>query len=233
MNVLGFDTCLESCSVAVGVGLGGAAPRISSRIEPMATGQAERLMPMIEWAVDAAGIGFADIDRIAVTNGPGTFTGMRIGVAAARALALSLGIPVITFTSLEVMALDPRLEVEDGEAAVITIDARRGQVYCLEVVPSPRGDRAGPRLLALSDAAAAGGTNPVVFAGSGAELVAGEAVRQGRPASAVLADLQPDIARVLSAAARAISSPGPPRPLYLRPPDARPQDGKTLARGLR
>ena len=72
--------------------------------EPRATGHAERLFPMIAEVMDGAGLAFSAIDRIAVTLGPGTFTGVRVGIAAARALALATGKPVVAMTSLAVMA---------------------------------------------------------------------------------------------------------------------------------
>ena len=89
MNVLAFDTCFSSCSVAVSAGREGGAPRIEAEHLDMNTGHAEALIPMIERVVARAGIAVSEIDRIVVTNGPGTFTGIRTGVAAARALALA------------------------------------------------------------------------------------------------------------------------------------------------
>ena len=85
MNVLAFDTCFDACSVAAGRGLRSLAPSIVALYEPMSSGQAERLVPMIEEALAATGMTAGDLDRIAVTCGPGTFTGTRIAVSAARA----------------------------------------------------------------------------------------------------------------------------------------------------
>lgn len=232
MNILGFDTCFESCSVAVacGVAAPGVPPSIEARFADMATGQAERLMPMIEDAMAAARLRFADLDRIAVTIGPGTFTGMRIGVAAARAFSLALGIPVVTFSSLEVMAMSPRLRSPRGGDIVLAADARRDQVYVQVVTPGTALHLGEPQLLPIGEAARIGGTGPLEVAGKGAELVAAEARRQGRESTAMLQDLQPRMEDALASAGVKPPAASAPRPLYLRPPDAKPQADKSLAR---
>ena len=106
MNVLAFDTCFDACSVAAGRGLRSLTPVIAERFEGMQLGQAERLMPMIKETMLEAGMTYEMLDRIAVTVGPGTFTGTRIGVAAARALSLVCGAPIVAVSSLALMALD-------------------------------------------------------------------------------------------------------------------------------
>lgn len=106
MIVLGIDTSLDACSVAV-VNDGQTLAHIH---EPMTRGQAERLAPMAREAMMQAGLAFNRIDRVAVTTGPGSFTGVRIGLSFARALALALGKPCIGVSTLEALAL------EDGEA---------------------------------------------------------------------------------------------------------------------
>ena len=87
MNILSFDTCFDACSVAAGRGLRTLTPSISFAFEAMQKGHAERLLPMVETVMSEAGLAFGALDRIAVTCGPGTFTGTRICVSAARALA--------------------------------------------------------------------------------------------------------------------------------------------------
>ncbi len=196
----------------------------------MVTGQAEALMPMIGEAMEAAGVRFGDLDRIVVTTGPGTFTGMRIGVAAARALSLALHIPVIGLTSFDVMALNPALARQDGEVTVIVMDARRGQCYVQVLDSSDLAASAGPRIVPVDELASAGGRGPIVFAGSGARMAAEVASRAGRTARIIAPDLQPDISHALAAASQTTSNSKALRPLYLRPPDAKPQDGKSLAR---
>lgn len=233
MNILAFDTCLGACSVAVGLGAGGPLENVEALYEEMATGQAERLMPMIDSAMRSAGIGFTDLDRIAVTVGPGTFTGTRIGVAAARALALATGASLIGISTLQLMADEAVQQLGARRGArplVITVDAHRGQVYA-QVFTDPREPpRTAPMLLSIAEAAMLAQDQEVLFAGSGAAAVASEAAAAGYPAEAVLPRLQPNAAFLLLAAQRLEPLDGPLRPLYLRPADAKPQIGKSLTR---
>lgn len=118
-NILAFDTSAAHCAAAVLCGDSIAA----SRHEPMDKGQAERLIPLVEELLTQAGLTFPDLDAIAVGTGPGNFTGVRIAVAAARGLALSLGIPAIGVTRLEALAHGlPR-------PLWVVEDAKRGEVY--------------------------------------------------------------------------------------------------------
>ena len=118
-TVLAFDTSAAHCAAALLLPGG----RVLTRLEPMEKGQAERLMPLLEELLQAAGLGWSDLTRLAVGTGPGNFTGVRISVAAARGLALGLGIPAIGITRLEALAF--------GLPRPITVveDARRGEVY--------------------------------------------------------------------------------------------------------
>ncbi|MEE8309443.1 MAG: tRNA (adenosine(37)-N6)-threonylcarbamoyltransferase complex dimerization subunit type 1 TsaB, partial [Hyphomicrobium sp.] len=105
MNILAFDTCFDACSVCVARPDGdGGITELASVSERFATGHAEKLIPFVDDSMRRAGVAFADIDRIAVTIGPGTFTGTRIGIAAARGLALATQIEIVSTTSLAVMA---------------------------------------------------------------------------------------------------------------------------------
>ncbi|CAM8668023.1 COG1214 Inactive homolog of metal-dependent proteases, putative molecular chaperone [Paracoccaceae bacterium] len=118
-TVLAFDTSAAHCAAALLLPDG----RVLTRLEPMEKGQAERLMPLLEELLREAGLGWSDLTRLAVGTGPGNFTGVRIAVAAARGLALGLGIPAIGITRLEALAF--------GLPRPITVveDARRGEVY--------------------------------------------------------------------------------------------------------
>jgi tRNA threonylcarbamoyladenosine biosynthesis protein TsaB len=208
LNILALDTCVEACSVAVW-----ADDRtLASISEPMQRGHQERLAPMVSEALAAAGLRPSQLDRIAVTTGPGSFTGLRVGLAFAKGLALALDRPCIGIGALEALALSA-----GGGFVAACLDARRGRVY-LQVFADGRAVMA-PDVLDVEVAAArvaelwSGGAARLV--GSGAPLIA-----QVLPAALVDALATPDpgvLARL--AAAR---GPGPgPRPLYLRAPDAK------------
>ena len=128
-NILAFDTSLEACSVAVHAGRQQGDRLLTTRFEPMRTGQAERLLPMIAETLAVADLHLSLIDAIAVTVGPGSFTGTRIGVAAARGLALSRSIPLLGFSTLAVMARGAAVE-DDTRNMCVAVDVRRGEFYC-------------------------------------------------------------------------------------------------------
>ncbi|MCH7931874.1 MAG: tRNA (adenosine(37)-N6)-threonylcarbamoyltransferase complex dimerization subunit type 1 TsaB, partial [Proteobacteria bacterium] len=94
MNVLALDTATAACSVA----LWSDGTVLAQRFATMARGHAEALMPMVEAVMAEAGLAFADLDLVATTVGPGTFTGLRVGLAAARGLALAGGLPIVGVT---------------------------------------------------------------------------------------------------------------------------------------
>jgi tRNA threonylcarbamoyladenosine biosynthesis protein TsaB len=132
MIVLAFDTCFDACSVCVAQSREAGTLQLASALERFETRHAERLIPMIEEAMRDAGIAFGAIDRVAVTTGPGTFTGTRIGVAAARGIALSTGIATVGVSSLAVMAEVARRdlgELAKGCDLAVAVDARRCQAY--------------------------------------------------------------------------------------------------------
>ena len=108
MQILAIDTALEACSVAVFDTEGGS--RAKSRSLPMARGHAEALMPLIATVMSDARTEFDELDRIAVTVGPGSFTGLRVGVAAARGIGLAAGKPVVGLTTLAAMAVPFRID---------------------------------------------------------------------------------------------------------------------------
>lgn len=232
MHILAFDTCLGACSVAIGLDAGQALEKVETLYEEMATGQAERLMPMIDEAMRTAGIGFAELSRIAVTTGPGTFTGTRIGVAAARALALVTGASLVGISTLTLMAeaaLQAVGSARHERPIVVTVDAHRGQVYTQRVDPAAAG-AAQPQLLTIAQAAAFSADRETLFVGSGAAAVACAAADLGYIAECALPQLQPNAAYLLLLAQSASAHEGPLRPLYLRPADAKPQTNKSLLR---
>ncbi len=191
--ILAFDTSAAACAAAVLQGNN----VLAAADEPMATGQAERLFPLLDELLAQAGAGWRDLHGLGVGIGPGNFTGVRLSVSAARGLALSLGRPAIGVSRLEALA-----EGLPRPVAVIE-DARRGAVYLQRFDTDP-----APALIEapLPDLGALPRT------GGGAALVAGGPIL---PAAMPLAVA---IARI---AARRLGSPQPrPAPLYLRPADA-------------
>ena len=221
MRVLVIDTALSLCTAGVFTMSDGKVTSLGLRSEVMARGHSERLAGMARDAVCEAGGGFSAIDRIGVTVGPGSFTGLRVGLAFAQGLGAALHRPVVGLSSLDALAAS----VEAEQAVVALIDARRGQVYGRVwregVASSPAEawslDQARDILADLNMQPPNGAAKGLVMVGSGAPLVA-EGLRN--------ADVHPldgpnpaALARLTAAADPA--SP-PPRPLYLRAPDATP-----------
>ena len=231
MNILAFDTCLGAVSVAVRWRGAGGEWLTRHTHEVRERGHAERLMPMMAEVMEAAGLEFSDIGRIAVTVGPGSFTGVRVGVASARGLALASGIPAVGATSLAVMAhqADELLgSARGGRLLAVAVDARRDSVY-LQLFTGARDETGPPLLLAADDAARHIGPRPVIVVASGAASVADAVRAGGGQAEAALVDLQPD-ARALASLAADLAPAHPLRPLYLRPPDVKPQADRSLPR---
>jgi tRNA threonylcarbamoyladenosine biosynthesis protein TsaB len=216
MKILAVDTALGACSAAV---LDGEAI-LGHRFEIMQRGHAEALAPMVQAAMQDAGLGFADLDRLAVTTGPGTFTGQRVGLAFMRGMRIALKKPLIGITTLHAMAA-AALAQSGASAAAAIHDARRGEVY-LEAVTVD-----GPLLavqiqpfdgaIALLKQSLTPGTQ-LALAGTAAEA-AGHALSG---LDVVLTDIaQPDALWVARLARAADAPDGPPAPLYLRAPDAK------------
>lgn len=229
MRLLAIDTALDACSVAVLDGDGGEA-RVTRATEVIGRGHAERLMPMIAEIMAEGGVSFSGLDRIVVTTGPGSFTGLRVGLSAARGIALVVRVPVVGVTTLAALAEEARGQVgyrADRPLAVV-LAARGDEVYTQGF--SADGVPAGPPQVATV-AALAGALAPTAqLFGSGAGAVAAAAQAEGR-AGVLGAAAWPDIAAVARLGARAKPDGSRPEPLYLRSPDARPavRDARLLA----
>lgn len=217
--VLGLDATAAHCAAAVVSG----GSVLASFDEPMARGQAERLAPMLAETLAAAGIGARDLAGVAVCTGPGNFTGARIGVAAARGLALAIGRPALGVTRMEALAF----AAGSGPRLAVTAAAKRGEVFA-QVFDLSDGEApaAASELLqgtpeALAEALAALGPGRVC--GPGAEVLAA-ALRIEAGAAGDFADACA-VAR-LGAMRLAALGPGEkaerPAPVYLRPADAAP-----------
>ena len=222
MNILAFDTCFGACSVAVWFTAQSGEERQAARFELRETGHAEALIPMIRTVMAQTRARFDDLDRIAVTAGPGTFTGTRTGVAAARGLALATRLPLVGVSSLAVMAEGAVRQLagdEPDEEIAVAVDARRGQVYAQLFAREGLAARTEPMLLAYDEAARLGGSGAIIFVGSGADMVAVEARRLGRIARALLPGLQPTASDLAMMAGDLEPVAGPLNPMYLREAD--------------
>jgi tRNA threonylcarbamoyl adenosine modification protein YeaZ len=226
MRILAIDTALASCSAAVLDTVHGGI--IASDSLPMIRGHAEALIPLLQRVMDEANLTYADIDRVAVTTGPGSFTGMRVGIAAARGIALAASKPIVGLSTLSAYAA-PRMAADDPYPVVAAIDARHGHVYMQ--VFSPDGlTLAAPRLATLHDAALAAAETPSCIVGSAAEAVAAALSEAGASPAAVDSGAAPDIAWVARVGAVLPEGQSPPKPQYLRAPDAQPQHAAQLPR---
>jgi tRNA threonylcarbamoyladenosine biosynthesis protein TsaB len=205
MRILAVDTCLPACSAAVTDG----QVVVASTSEPMVKGHQERLATMVRELMGQAALGFGDLDRIAVTVGPGSFTGLRVGVAFAKGLASALGIPCVGVGTLEALA------GEEAGVAAAAIDAKRGQIY-LQVFENGRPLMAPDALPVETASARLAEFQPATLIGSAAPLLA-----PVLPQAVVNPRTTPDPAAIARIAAKA-GSPAPVKPLYLRAPDARP-----------
>ncbi len=232
MPILAFDTCFGAVSAAVRLpaGAGDAAARVIETFEPMSTGHAERLLPMIGDTLRLAGIGYPDVRTLAVTLGPGGFTGLRAGIAAARGLALATRLPVVGLSSLEVMALGAAVELgslPSGTTLAVIVDARRDEVYVQTFAHDGTTPLIAPRLATVAEAVNVLPAGEVVAVGSGAELVAAQAV--GRQISVRLPNLQPRASHLAHAAVH-LEPLTHVVPNYLRQADAKVQTANVLPR---
>ena len=219
MLILAIDTALDACSA--GVLDTDAARLIALESQPMKRCHAEALMPLIARVIKQAGIAFASFDRIAVTTGPGSFTGLRVGLSAARGIALAADKPVVGLTTLTAYAAP--IVNEGGEHPVISaIDARHDHVY-VQVVAGNGSSLLWPRLASIEEALDAARFGAPYLVGNAAKILA-----ERWPADAakpIQADAQPapDIAWVGWLGAAVSPDTAPARPYYLRAPDAKPQ----------
>jgi tRNA threonylcarbamoyladenosine biosynthesis protein TsaB len=217
--ILAVDTALGACSAA----LVADGETLAHEHLPMVRGHAEALAPMVGALMRGAGVSFAALDRIAVTTGPGTFTGQRVGLAFARALGLGLKRPVIGVTTLDAMAQEALEKRSDIATAFAVADAKRGEIY-LGGRSTSRGSLMAPELILLEASAKrivglAPGRGPVLLAGTAVDSVGPMLEQAGlQPLDSLVR--QPDAVFVARLAADTPEGP-PPKPLYLRAPDAK------------
>lgn len=225
MIVLAIDTSGEACAAAV---YDSASDRVLGEIsETIGRGHAERLMAVIAEAMARAGTSHDDLDRISVATGPGSFTGIRVGVATARGFALGLSLPVTGASVLDALVACIR-EREDGRIAVL-LEAGRGECYGLATFDTALA-RAGEAFIANEHALAdiPQFKDPgLILGGDCAARLAGTGQLCGRVVND--SPIAP-IAMLARLGAAADPEAAPARPLYLRKPDAKPQEGFAVSR---
>jgi tRNA threonylcarbamoyl adenosine modification protein YeaZ len=226
MRILAIDTSCGAASAAV-VEASRVEP-LAAISRPMARGHAEALAPMVEEVGRSVEGGFASLGRIAVTIGPGSFTGIRVGLALARAMGLALGVPVVGVSTLVAFAAPLLSEPRPGIIAA-AIDARHGSVYFQLFEASGRA-LGPPRCDAVRECVRGIGAGPAILAGDAVDLVAAEAHRAGLPYDLAAAAGAPDIVAVARIGLALDPTQNPARPLYVKPPDARPNLAAPVAR---
>jgi tRNA threonylcarbamoyladenosine biosynthesis protein TsaB len=226
VRILAIDTALGACSACV-LDAGEPDP-VAIEQTAMDRGHAEALMPMIERVMAATEGGFSSLDRVAVTIGPGSYTGLRVGISAARAIAFAAGIPAVGVSTLAASAA-PLIGREGGRVVAAALDARHGQVW-FQALNAQGKQLVSVRQVNHRDAARAIGAGPVSLVGSAALAVANEAWAIGLDAIVVDDRKAPDVIWVAHLGLIADPETAPPRPLYLKPPETTPQDRARLPR---
>ena len=187
-------------------------------------GQAEALLPLVDKAMREAGQVPAALDLVVATVGPGSFTGIRVGLAAARGIALATGARLLGVTSFDAVAV--RAALSDCSAIpflLVALESRREELYVQFFDPhgDPLREPAAIMPFALREAVAAAiGANPLLVAGDAAHRAAAALAQCA--AAAVLEDSAPGAVGTLRAGLRLLGRgkpAGAPRPLYLRPPE--------------
>jgi tRNA threonylcarbamoyl adenosine modification protein YeaZ len=225
VRILAIDTALDLCAACVMSG--SEAELLSVESLSMSRGHAEALLPLVERVLARVEGGFASLDRIAVTVGPGSYTGLRVGLSAARAIGLATGRPVVGVGTLSALLAPLLADSAEGTLAA-AIDARHGAIY-VQALATTSGEVLAPSHMPIAEAAARLGPGPVTLAGSGAPLLA-EALAALGVTAHVASTTAADISAVAQLGMVADPAHAQPRPLYLRGPDARPQDHARIAR---
>jgi tRNA threonylcarbamoyladenosine biosynthesis protein TsaB len=218
MLILAIDTALDACAAAVLDT--GANKLIAEESQAMKRGHAEALMPMIARVMKTSGVAFAALDRIAVTTGPGSFTGLRVGLSAARGIALAAGKPVVGLTTLTAYAA-PVVSENDAHPVISAIDARHDHVY-FQVVSGNGSPLIKPKVAPIAEALEASQFGAPHLVGNAAKLLADRWPADAPPPFKIDPQAAPDITWVAWVGAAVSPETAPAKPYYLRAPDAKP-----------
>jgi tRNA threonylcarbamoyladenosine biosynthesis protein TsaB len=219
MLILALDTALDAC--AAGILDTRSGKLIAHESLPMKRGHAEALMPLLARVMAQSGIAFADLDRIAATTGPGSFTGLRVGLSAARGIGLAAGKPVVGITTLTAYAAP--VVSETGEAPVIAaIDARHDHVY-FQAVSGSGSSLVRPAVIPIDEAVEAARFGAPHLVGNAAEIIAAHWPSDAPAPLSVDAKPAPDLSWIAWLGAAVDPETALARPYYLRAPDAKPQ----------
>jgi tRNA threonylcarbamoyl adenosine modification protein YeaZ len=205
-----------------------ARATVASESVVMAKGHAEALAPMVQRVMRQVEGGFPTVGRVAVCVGPGSFTGIRIGLAMGRAIGVALDVPVVGVSSLVAFA-GPLLADPKPGVIIAAIDANHGQVYFQLFEPSGRPLFA-PRVAKLRDAVRLLGGGTVRLCGNAAPIIADETTRLGGDFDSSQATPFPDIISIAQAGLALDPVSAPPRPIYIKLPDAQPGQSAKIAR---
>jgi tRNA threonylcarbamoyladenosine biosynthesis protein TsaB len=220
MRLLAIDTALDACSVTVFDTERDRPLSLESR--EIGRGHAELLVPLVDQTMKAAGVKFDGIDRIAVTVGPGSFTGLRVGLSAARGFALAASKAVVGVTTLAAFTA-PLIAEDEAVPVVAAIDAKHGNLY-LQMVGAGGRTLIAPRAVSLREAIRAITLGPVRLVGTAAAMLAAHWPQNAPPPILVDERRAPDVAWVARVGAAADPERAKARPLYLRRPEATPRD---------
>ncbi|WP_213775692.1 tRNA (adenosine(37)-N6)-threonylcarbamoyltransferase complex dimerization subunit type 1 TsaB [Bradyrhizobium sp. dw_78] len=218
MLILAIDTALDACAACVLDT--GSGEVLAQESQAMKRGHAEALMPLIARVRDQAGVAFTALDRIAVTNGPGSFTGLRVGLSAARGLALAAGKPVVGVTTLAAFAA-PIVGLGLEQPVVSAIDARHDHVY-FQAVAGDGSLLIRPCVASVEEALGAAQFGSPHLVGNAAAILAGRWPADAPPPCEVDPQTAPDITWIAWLGAAVAPDTAPARPFYLRAPDAKP-----------
>jgi tRNA threonylcarbamoyl adenosine modification protein YeaZ/ribosomal-protein-alanine acetyltransferase len=210
MLILALDTSMAACSACVyDVGAGKV---LASQVAYMDRGQAEALAPMVQDVMQAAGIAYSSLSRVVVTIGPGTFTGVRIGLSFARGLGVALSIPVVGINSLAAIACN---ETSKANPIIVASDARGNDIY-LGTFDAGGDELTSPAIVRLDDIRDVLPRDVCHILGSGADAV----LKHVAHIRSTAGDL-PIAANFVGYAVKLHPTDAAPEPLYLRPPDVK------------